>query len=379
MRDAPVSISLDHPTAKRILLEEAERAAAGELTDPVGQWRDRVERLGELCPHRKSATVIAALGTALLAKATDDRVDVYSLLDRSEGDNSYSARSLADNVWAKNRARLGVDLGANGVNPLNNTPFIGKTRIDEITGVRNREGWDCFMETMEAVRALPSSDDARQALRGFILARSRSLLQPIDVEPDSGDDLTETDLAELITSFVRENSEGGRRAQACAAGLLDATFGEAFVSVGVVNDPDRRAPLDISIVDEDGDCVLAFEVKDKPIADHHVVSSIEKTAHDHDVRNLVFVAVAPRQTQRDFGDTIRWAARHGVRATVFFDWLSLLHACKLASQDDGSIFEGVAFRRLLARGHDQGIDGAVLDALKRAAAEKTQPPPPAGA
>ncbi len=111
-----MSISIDHDKATKILLEEAALAHCESSAGVASEWLDRVTRLGELCPHGRSATVIAALGTALLAKATDDRVDVYSLLDRGEADNSYSARSLADNVWARNRACLNVDLGANGVN-----------------------------------------------------------------------------------------------------------------------------------------------------------------------------------------------------------------------------------------------------------------------
>ncbi len=37
-----------------------------------------------------------------------------------------------------------------------------------------------------------------------------------------------------------------------------------------------------------GDFHTAFEVKDKPIVDYHIRSSIEKTVKDHAVRNLVF-------------------------------------------------------------------------------------------
>ena len=229
-----MSISLDHTKAKNILLEATAAARTESLSSTATEWKTRVARLGELCPHGKSSTVIAALGTAILAKATDDRVDVYSLLDRGEAEASYSARSLADNVWARNRAELGIDIGANGANPLNNTPFIGKTRIDDISGVRNKLGWEAFLDCMKALEHIGTSSEAKEALRGFIAARSRSLLTSIEIEPAEGDGLTQGGLIALVDRFVSEDSEGGRRAQAVVAGLLDAAYGPDSVVVGVI-------------------------------------------------------------------------------------------------------------------------------------------------
>ncbi len=359
-----MSISLDHNRATQILLEEAEAARRGDRTETAADWLDRVRSLTDLCPHGRSATVFAALGTAILAKATDDRVDVYSLLDRGEAPDSYSARSLADNVWARHRGTLEIDLGANGANPLNNTPFIGKTRIDEITGVRNQTGWIRFIECMEALKAIPSAVEARQALRGFITARRRSLLPPIPCDPAAGDHLTVSALVSAIDTFVAGDSEGGRRAQAGVAAILDATFAPERVIVGVINDPDRHAPLDVSVMDENGEYRIAFEVKDKPIEDYHVRTTIEKTVKDHSLRNLAFVAVSKQQTTRNFDGVIRWAGEHGVNITVFLDWYSFFLACKSQASTASRIFEGVVFRRLLARGSEIGVAAEGLDYLR---------------
>lgn len=358
-----MSISLDHAVAKTILFEEATAARRGELTDLVGAWRDRVAKLGDLCPHGRSSTVVAALGTALLAKATNDRVDVYSLLDRGESADSYSARSLADDVWARHRAELEIDLGANGANPLNNTPFIGKTRIDEITGVRNQAGWDYFIECVEAAKALRTSAEARQAVRGFILARSRSLLPPLQIDPQAGDGLTESALVAAIARYVAADSEGGRRAQACVAALLDCVFGPDRVVVGVINDPDRHAPLDVSVTDGGNGFFTAFEVKDKPVEGRHVRSSVEKTVKDHSLRNLSFVAISKQQRVKDFDDAIKWAAVHGVKVTVFLDWCALYQACKCLAPVADDVYEGRAFRRVLARGAELGVAQDGLEKL----------------
>ena len=287
-----MAISLDHVQAKEILFEEVAAARRGETSPLVESWKERCVRLGALCPHRKSSTVIAAFGTAILAKATDARVDVYSLLDRGEASTSYSARSLVDGVWARHRAELGIDIGANGANLLNNTPFIGKTRIDEISGVRNKLGWQYFLECMVALTGLANATEAREALRGFILARSRSLLEPLAVAPQEGDDVPTSALVNAIDRFVAEDSEGGRRAQAAVAAMLDAAFGCDRIIVGVINDPDRHAPLDVSVTNGDGGFAIAFEVKDKPIAEYHVRTTIEKAVKDHGLHNLAFVAVS---------------------------------------------------------------------------------------
>jgi hypothetical protein len=359
-----VSISLDHVKAKDVLFSQAESAKCGDLSQTVIEWRDRVSKLGELCPHGKSSTVIAALGTALLAKSTDYRVDVYSLLDRGEAEDSYSARSLADNVWARHRAELDIDLGANGANPLNNTPFIGKTRIDEITGVRNRDGWKYFVKCMEAAKAIVSSEIAAEALRGFILARSRSLLPPIDVPHELGDHLTQSAVISLIDGFVSEDSDGGRRAQAAVAAMLDASFGPENVIVGVINDPDRRAPLDVSVTRDGEAFTLAVEVKDKPISDYHVRSSIEKTVKDHNLRNLAFVAVGKQQDVVDFDAVVLWGAMHGIKVTVFLDWQSLYLACKCFAPAHLHSHEGCVFRRVIVRADELGVSRNAIERLR---------------
>lgn len=358
-----MAISIDHAKAEAILLAESEAATAERLPSVAAEWHDRVKELGQLCPHRKSSTAIAALGTAILAKATDERVDVYSLLDRGEAATSYSARSLADNVWAKNRAKLEVDLGANGTNPLNNAPFLSKTRIDEISGVKNQKGWAHFISCMEALKALSGSVQARLALRGFIAARRRSLLAAVTFDPQLGDNLTMASLEALIAEYVAAESEGGRRAQACAAGILEAVFGTERIVVGVINDPDRKAPLDVAVKNADGSFELAFEVKDKPITDIHIRASIEKTVADHGTRSLTFLAVSHRQKQMNFDEVTEWAGRRGVKVTIILSWSTFLTACRCFAPAQDGLFEGMAFRAVMCRAQELGAHPEALDSL----------------
>ena len=65
-----------------------------------------------------------------------------------------------------------------------------------------------------------------------------------------------------------DNSEGGKRAQAIVAGLLDVFAGTDRVESGRINDPSRKYPGDVCIKSaaEEGEWDKAFEVRDKPVA-----------------------------------------------------------------------------------------------------------------
>ena len=67
---------------------------------------------------------------------------------------------------------------------------------------------------------------------------------------------------------MKEDSEGGKRAQAVAAGLLDVLFGPERVITRRVNDPSRDSPGDVGILRPGNGSGIerAFEVRDKPVA-----------------------------------------------------------------------------------------------------------------
>src|SRR5262250_600735 len=113
-RLSPVSpIQLDYELAKS-RFEEALRLA--KLDAPLPQeWIDRTSKLGE----SPAKTFIAMLGTALLEKAHDPRVDPFALKTR-DFPTAYSARTLCMMVLVPCAVRAGVHLGTTGREPLNN-------------------------------------------------------------------------------------------------------------------------------------------------------------------------------------------------------------------------------------------------------------------
>jgi hypothetical protein len=352
-------ITIDHAEATEILLAAAEEAKLTPTCTAEKEWTPLIETLGNLCPPRKSATLIASLGVAVLAKAVNSGVNVYSLLTRGGGANDYSARSLADQVWAKNRARLNIDFGANGANPLNNTPFIGKASILEIKNVANKAGWKHFLACMERLKAVVSGETARAILRAFIRIRTKNTTALPALPKGAGDHLTATALTKVIDSFVRGKSEGGRRAQAVVAGLCDVAYGQNRVDTGRINDPSRKAPLDISIKSpsDDNAWSIALEVKDRPIGEAEVFSAVESASEKFGVPHVVMVAVNSKQSDLDPDELETWALGRGVQLLVYTDWPSFVVSC-LLSAGEKAYLAGEAFRAITKRLQDLNVDRA---------------------
>jgi hypothetical protein len=112
-------------------------------------------------------------------------------------------------------------------------------------------------------------DGAREALRAFIAVRRR--YQRAYRTAGAAGAITPDELIVAVQRLVSADSEGGRRAQAAAAGLLDVFAGTGRVQSGRVNDPSRHYPGDVAVLAADtaeggADAYeKAFEVRDKPV------------------------------------------------------------------------------------------------------------------
>src|SRR5438309_2335920 len=99
-----------------VTLDKANAIARSKQKLPE-EWLHRVERI-EDCP---SKTYTAALGAALLAKASDARVNSLARTAKA-GSSGYSIRTVGE-FMAAEAPRYGYHLGATGPWPLNNSPF----------------------------------------------------------------------------------------------------------------------------------------------------------------------------------------------------------------------------------------------------------------
>lgn len=148
--------------------------SAEELQRPDARgWIERVRGLSTLCESVGSRTSIAALGTALLAKASNPRIDACSLTPTDTSTSgSYCARQVAS-VLAEVAREHSFDIGTAGREPLNNQPFMRSLRIsrDMLARPQWRPAVQRLSDLCHEVNQL-GGEDALRALAAFVHVRS---------------------------------------------------------------------------------------------------------------------------------------------------------------------------------------------------------------
>jgi hypothetical protein len=311
---------LDKESAKTLLREQA---AAIDRAGVSPEWRNKVERLSQLCQEGVSKTHIAFLGTVMLAKAMDRSADLYAIKPNLARDNAhaFSARTLCHSVIVPLSAELGINLGVTGREPLNNQPYFRMTRLGDDTPVHagGRAAFAYMLELVKELSDAPSEEAGLQALRAFIAVRRT--YQPRYTVAEGELAVSPEQLVAAITVFVQEDSEGGKRAQAVVAGLLDVFAGDGRVDSGRINDPSRRYPGDVCIRSADAPEIIekAIEVRDKPVHASDI-QIFGKKCIDMGVREAAVVMVAGRQAPINRADLAAWATSFGLGLTLFVGW-----------------------------------------------------------
>jgi len=344
------------PTREAEQVAEAAVALAAKSDEMHGslaqQWILRVRSLSELCKSLQYKTYIAAIGTALLAKATNPRIDAYSLKagDQS-GSGSYSARTVVS-VLVEVSRRHHFDLGATGREPMNNRPFINNSRITLNMEVhaQARPALKKLCELCHEVNQLDASR-ALVALAAFIHVRADYVPRYTVATGTLAVGRVE-ELSAAITAFVLEASERGLRAQACAGGLLDVWVDPARVRVGKLHEPDRRTPGDVAVLSvaalDPSPFERILEVRDKAVTPADVSAFIHKVAQ-HSVRKAALVAIARDQPVLDVTSARDEAHQCGVGLEIFSSWEALTHAVMFWSADSELAAVEAAAHRIRAR------------------------------
>ena len=355
-------MKVDKSRAAKILEEEAQNVARGVPGAP--QWVELTERLSHAC-DAANRTQVAALGTAILSKATNLRIDPTAL-KASTGPRGYSARAVAKDVLAAHAVRLGIDLGVTGREPLNNQPFFAETRISMSLPVKGnaREALKILVDTLKKLDEIRSEKEARSALRAFLQVRKKKRVS-VSLGEAAGDDISPAHLKEGIADFVQADSEEGRRAQAVVSGLMDVGFGRDRVMVSRINDPDRRFPCDVGICADSaaGRVERTFEVRDKPIPEtdlYHVAQKCLKAR----VTRVGVAAVSASQAPFDTRPAETWSWQQGLVLTVFFDWSELVDLALLLSPVSTANAAGAAYRAIFERLREIEVSPAGLIAWK---------------
>ena len=351
-RTIPMGITVNREQAKEIVRAAAMSAESDQVD---WGWFKRIEKLSELCAVGGSKTHIAFLGTAFIAKAVRIDVDLFAIKPRHDPNNprAFSARTLCHSVLVPLSADLAIDIGVTGREPLNNQPYFRMTRLNDGTPVhqRARAAFDYMVELVTQLDKVSDMDEARGALAAFIAERRRhQITYGVGVDAPS---VTVNGLKEAIVTFVREDSEGGRRAQAVVAGLLDVFAGPERVVSGRINDPSRKYPGDVCVKSSENLNAWdkAFEVKDKPV---HLsdVQIFGKKCLALGVREAAVVAVAATQMPLDNRRIAEWSRRLGLGVMLIMDWQTMVDQVLFWADDaspDGASRAAVFIReRLIA-------------------------------
>lgn len=322
-----MGIVVERDAARTVLVEEAGKDSRGEGSPE--SWVRDISALSEACAGA-SRTHIAMLGTALLAKATDLRADAFSVKEGAGTPGAYSARGLGHGVLVPNAPMLGIHLGVTGREPLNNQPYFRVKRATErelLPLVRGyaQEPVKILVRLLTLLDKVTSAAEARAALRAFIHVRRR-YRQRYPTSAQSPALVTPPQLIDLIERLVAADSEGGKRAQAVAAGIMDAVAGDpALIVAKHINDPDRHFAGDVGVLVAVGDADWArvFEVRDKPVAADDITLFAAKLAEGGFRRGSV-LAVAKSQKKIETSAATQWAAEKGVHLVVYLGWRSFL-------------------------------------------------------
>jgi hypothetical protein len=304
---ARMAVTPDRGKARQ-QLEAAVALAEGPDESLPAEWLERTRRVGQ-SPNR---TFVAALGTGLLAKATDSRVDPLALKEDA-GERAYSARGLCHAILVPAAGEFGFHLGATGREPLNNQPFFRYDRIDAIERIhsRAREALGYLIECLRRVDEL----DERAALLGlaaFVRVRTQ-VAAAVQRLPLAEVGLGVEELLASTAGFLVEDPEYGRRGQAFVAAVFDLVFDE--VRSGRVHDPSVRAPGDVRALHR-GRVVVAAEVRQKPVPATEVLQFAERL-QAAGIRRGVVAALAPEQPRIDSAGLRRVAwERHEVLMTI---------------------------------------------------------------
>lgn len=255
------------------------------------EWLGATREVGKAT----SKTLVAMLGTALLARAVEPRVDPLTLkasAEASPGLAGYSARTIAKDVLVPCAVQHGVHLGVTGREPLNNQPFYAEDRVhrDMPTRPADREHLERLVGRLEQIAQM-TAEQALEALAAFIAVRQQVAADLRPTLEIGGRATTLPALIAAVKGLITTNPEGGRRGQAFVAAALDMAFDDVVTSR--VNDPSRHGPGDVRAFADD-DLRLAAEVKQKPVTETDVLLFAQALAA-WPLPSGIYVALDPTQ------------------------------------------------------------------------------------
>jgi hypothetical protein len=355
-----VGISLPKPALEAVL-DAAMRDARTPKVSVDARWTARAAWLSREISggDAKGKTYVAATGAALLAKATDDRVDTLAQSMRG-GARGYSLRSVAELMQQQVRGK--AHLGTLSKWPMNNAPFLrGPARIERfVVAGFTKHVYDEYVGWMGELDGY-SSSQAFDALVAFL--RVRIAVQVAEnaaaaAAPRMSAARSTADLLDVVEQWIAEDPEDGARGQAAVAAALDLSWDD--VEVVPKHHP---APFDVRRAGTPPPLVAECKQQRIDVAD---VMDLAKRAGDHDVDLALYAALARDQKPLP-ADRLRLEAlaRHGVLLDVVHDVHELLARVAVYSGVSGAVVAGRLPDRLARRCPDADVSAGGLRRLQQ--------------
>jgi SacI restriction endonuclease len=313
-------------------LENAYLLANSDAALPA-QWLARAEQLDK----SPSVAFVAAVGSVLLAKATNPQIDALVIQEREGSAGAFSLRGPAK-VLGTNRHAYGYDIGSSSDrDPINHGTLIGSTRWDvalhRITP-RHKAFFQVILQWLRDVNTL-TKEQALEALAAYIRVRqavvSGAAVARLPTSLIQAPALS--DLVNVLEGFVSADAEGGARGMA----LVAAAFRAAGLEAGL---PSRHDPRRIDVpIRRSGVLVLAAEVKQEDTSEA-VADTLARDAASHGARRALLAVLRPGVLVRfDRASVIQRAERdHGVVLRVSDGVRQLLHEALIAGPADVDSF-----------------------------------------
>ena len=284
-----MSVMVDHAAATRLLNDSLIRCAAHPRgTCPIKGTVDLV--MG----GRKCLTYRYIMLTALVAKATDESVDILSLQAGDESAGAYDARELAKRVvFPFQRDMLGNVLDGSNSDPLVNNParFPRLTKSNRALGGDTRSALFALCDDLPTIR---TSKDALECVEYIVTlllgaatrrASERALVRSV------GERMGVFEVRRFLSELL-DQGFGGASLVLVAAVLHSLRFDgpEYSVRLHPVNQSGASSQQfsDLDVL-RDGRPFLGTELKDRPFSASDVEHAAD-VALESGAKSLLFVA-----------------------------------------------------------------------------------------